>query len=248
MLNTSPFHRENYSRLILGVVIQFYQRCSDRFQILTSSPHVDVGREPRIALAAQWAQRPELQPCLTELVLIEVHRCFNYLPVIGTNSFRRSEDTQSCSNFTVRKPTWKWNSKERQPLPGKIWSLPRKLFSRWLPYIVVWLVAIIPVLQIFDILYLPSPGSLQGWMLWNLDKMILRRPCYRPQIPTPLQALPQHFLRSHLCLWSRILSGSACLFLAKCPCKNTWFLGSTITYLFADVFKLSWKLMINSPL
>jgi exocyst complex component 4 len=73
MLNTSPFHRENYSRLILGVVIQFYQRCSDRFQVLTSTPHVDVGHEPRIALAAQWAQRPELQPCFTEL-LLEVHR------------------------------------------------------------------------------------------------------------------------------------------------------------------------------
>ncbi|KAF7320273.1 Sec8 exocyst complex component specific domain-containing protein [Mycena kentingensis (nom. inval.)] len=61
MLQTSPFHRENYSRLILGVMIQFYQRCSDRFQLLVSTD------QP--ALAAQWAQRSELAPCLTEMFL-----------------------------------------------------------------------------------------------------------------------------------------------------------------------------------
>lgn len=66
MLQTSPFHRENYSRLILGVVIQFYQRCSDKFQALTSTTAVG-SPEPRVSLAAQWAQRPELQPPLTEL-------------------------------------------------------------------------------------------------------------------------------------------------------------------------------------
>ncbi|KAF5323312.1 hypothetical protein D9611_005740 [Ephemerocybe angulata] len=66
MLETSPFHRENYSRLILGVVIQFYQRCSDRFQTLTStSPPGSL--ESQIALAAQWAQKADLQPPLTEL-------------------------------------------------------------------------------------------------------------------------------------------------------------------------------------
>ncbi|KAJ7107607.1 exocyst complex component sec8 [Mycena crocata] len=62
MLLKSPFHRENYSRLILGVVIQFYQRCSDRFQDLEASA------EPQPALAAQWAQRSELTPCLAELL------------------------------------------------------------------------------------------------------------------------------------------------------------------------------------
>ncbi|KDR85374.1 hypothetical protein GALMADRAFT_234199 [Galerina marginata CBS 339.88] len=72
MLNTSPFHRENYSRLILGVVIQFYQRCSDRFQNLTTTPAVEVGREPHVAIAAQWAQRSELQPCFTELLGMEL--------------------------------------------------------------------------------------------------------------------------------------------------------------------------------
>lgn len=72
MLNTSPFHRENYSRLILGVVIQFYQRCSDRFQALTTVPVVPVSEEPFVALAAQWAQHSELQPCFTELRRTEV--------------------------------------------------------------------------------------------------------------------------------------------------------------------------------
>ncbi|TFK30822.1 Sec8 exocyst complex component-specific domain-containing protein [Coprinopsis marcescibilis] len=64
MLQTSPFHRENYSRLMLGVVIQFYQRCSDRFQTLTTST---TGSESDVALAAQWAQKSELQTPLSEL-------------------------------------------------------------------------------------------------------------------------------------------------------------------------------------
>ena len=67
MLRTTPFHRESYSRLILTVIAQFYQKCSDRFQDLISlgsSPNED---SPRIALAAQWAQKSELIPCLTEM-------------------------------------------------------------------------------------------------------------------------------------------------------------------------------------
>ncbi|KAH9486575.1 putative exocyst complex component sec8 [Psilocybe cubensis] len=72
MLITSPFHRENYSRLILGVVIQFYQRCSDRYQNLTTAHNNESGRENSVALAAQWAQRSELQPCFNELIRTEV--------------------------------------------------------------------------------------------------------------------------------------------------------------------------------
>ncbi|KAF9076098.1 Sec8 exocyst complex component-specific domain-containing protein [Rhodocollybia butyracea] len=68
MLQTTPFHRESYSRLILGVIIQFYQRCSDKFQdLVSSSAPGDSTLEPQVALAAQWAQRTELVPCLTEL-------------------------------------------------------------------------------------------------------------------------------------------------------------------------------------
>lgn len=32
MLVTTPFHRENYSRLIVGVIVQYYQQCSARFK------------------------------------------------------------------------------------------------------------------------------------------------------------------------------------------------------------------------
>lgn len=32
MLQTTPFHKENYSRLIIGVIVQYYQQCSDRFK------------------------------------------------------------------------------------------------------------------------------------------------------------------------------------------------------------------------
>ena len=69
MLRTTPFHRENYSRLILTVIGKFYQRCSDRFSHLVAvkgdTPSADD--DGHIALAAQWAQKPELGPCLTEL-------------------------------------------------------------------------------------------------------------------------------------------------------------------------------------
>ncbi|KAG6830294.1 hypothetical protein H0H92_001372 [Tricholoma furcatifolium] len=69
MLAASPFHRENYSRLILGVIIQFYQRCSDRFQDLITVRDVsETNLEPKLALAAQWAQRSEINTCISELL------------------------------------------------------------------------------------------------------------------------------------------------------------------------------------
>ncbi|KAF8560204.1 hypothetical protein OG21DRAFT_1480036 [Imleria badia] len=69
MLRTTPFHRENYSRLIVGVIIQFYQRCSQRFQALVSKGGTDSPPSP--SLAAQWAQKSELSPCLSELLMAE---------------------------------------------------------------------------------------------------------------------------------------------------------------------------------
>ncbi|KIJ68218.1 hypothetical protein HYDPIDRAFT_106370 [Hydnomerulius pinastri MD-312] len=74
MLRTTPFHRENYSRIIVGVIIQFYQRCSDRFQILVSkgeSGDAPPPPPPPPSLAAQWAQKSELSPCLSELCATE---------------------------------------------------------------------------------------------------------------------------------------------------------------------------------
>jgi exocyst complex component 4 len=70
MLVTSPFHRDNYARLILTVIIQFYQRCSDRFQSLVATEESQelLGGDARIALAAQWAQNPDLTLCLSQLL------------------------------------------------------------------------------------------------------------------------------------------------------------------------------------
>ncbi|TCD59885.1 hypothetical protein EIP91_011260 [Steccherinum ochraceum] len=71
MLRTTPFHRENYARLILTVIVQFYQRCSDKFQDLVSLRNIlEPEAPPRIALAAQWAQQAELVPCLTEMLAL----------------------------------------------------------------------------------------------------------------------------------------------------------------------------------
>jgi len=72
MLRTTPFHRENYARLILTVIIQFYQRCSDRFQTLITS-QASGDQDPRIALGAQWAQIPEMAICLSDLYHASVH-------------------------------------------------------------------------------------------------------------------------------------------------------------------------------
>ena len=62
----TPFHRENYARLILGIVIQFYQRCSERFHDLVS-PDSLTPLEEHPALAFQWAQRPEVAAILSAL-------------------------------------------------------------------------------------------------------------------------------------------------------------------------------------
>lgn len=76
MLRTTPFHRENYSRLILGVVIQFYQRCSDRFHALTMVPPSSQIGGQKMALGALWAQKSEMTPCLTELLATPVRGVF----------------------------------------------------------------------------------------------------------------------------------------------------------------------------
>ena len=70
MLRTSPFHQENYSRLILTVVVEFYQRCSTRFQELILTGQKAIDADPKVALAADWAQRPDLHPCLSEIFKI----------------------------------------------------------------------------------------------------------------------------------------------------------------------------------
>lgn len=83
MLRTTPFHRENYSRLIVGVIIQFYQRCSDKFQDLVSSTRniISDSSSSPLVLAAQWAQKSELSPCLTELFVTPVRTTQLYSPM-----------------------------------------------------------------------------------------------------------------------------------------------------------------------
>ncbi|WWD16813.1 hypothetical protein CI109_101245 [Kwoniella shandongensis] len=68
MLQTTPFHRENYSRLIVGVIVQYYQQCSARFKELASLPATpDNPTEQPLALPAVWAQREDVIQCLSEL-------------------------------------------------------------------------------------------------------------------------------------------------------------------------------------
>lgn len=56
---------------MLTVIVQFYQRCSDRFQDLVSLKNrQDPESPPKIALAAQWAQKIELVPCLNEILAV----------------------------------------------------------------------------------------------------------------------------------------------------------------------------------
>ena len=59
MLRSTPFHKENYARLILQVIIQFYQRCSDRFHDLVSPEAAPAGAtaaEDQVALAFQFLE------------------------------------------------------------------------------------------------------------------------------------------------------------------------------------------------
>lgn len=75
MLRMTPFHRESYSRLIVTLIVQFYQRCAERFRDLVSITDAERGassganraNEARYALSASWAQRPEMVACLAEM-------------------------------------------------------------------------------------------------------------------------------------------------------------------------------------
>ncbi|WRT65409.1 uncharacterized protein IL334_002352 [Kwoniella shivajii] len=67
MLQTTPFHRENYSRLIVGVIVQYYQQCSSRFKELASLPATLENPSAPLAIPAVWAQREDIISILTEL-------------------------------------------------------------------------------------------------------------------------------------------------------------------------------------
>nr|CDI53407.1 related to SEC8-protein transport protein [Melanopsichium pennsylvanicum 4] len=72
MLRTTPFHRESYSRLIVTVMIQFYQKCGERFRDLVSAESSDSethsgAKSGGAVLSATWAQKPEMVSCLAEI-------------------------------------------------------------------------------------------------------------------------------------------------------------------------------------
>lgn len=97
MLRSTPFHRENYSHLIVGVIHQFYQRCNDRFKgqhslirsksVLTMKT-ADLanrdqaemtnteGRSGFLKTAAAWAEAPEVNECMAEIRKIAVRPHF----------------------------------------------------------------------------------------------------------------------------------------------------------------------------
>jgi exocyst complex component 4 len=80
MLQTTPFHRENYSRLIVGVIVQYYQQCSARFrggrytmneanlvELVCQSALAVNAVDPALALPATWAQREDVISSLTDV-------------------------------------------------------------------------------------------------------------------------------------------------------------------------------------
>ena len=74
MLQATPFHRENYSRLIVGIIAQYYQHCSSRYRgkeiamyhelipslELVSKGLEETSQEEKLALPATRAQREDV--------------------------------------------------------------------------------------------------------------------------------------------------------------------------------------------
>ena len=57
MLRTSPFHKENNSRLILTAVVAFYQRCSTESQgLILAGEQKPTDVDPKVALAVDCDQ------------------------------------------------------------------------------------------------------------------------------------------------------------------------------------------------
>lgn len=72
MLQETPFHRERYSRLIVGVVAQYYQQCSARFKDLVKLSPTAVAAPgsdglPQLALPATWSQREDISAALSQV-------------------------------------------------------------------------------------------------------------------------------------------------------------------------------------
>jgi len=141
MLQTTPFHRERYTRLILSVIIQFYQRCSDCFRDLVAPDERSAVTEDQLALSFQWAQRPEVAACLsalytatetkdvTRLCRQEAHVELNFL---ADKSIKKGDLVRSVRNISslgnlYHSLTWfigelqnlkQYNDEPMSPAPG----------------------------------------------------------------------------------------------------------------------------------
>ncbi|KAH8099379.1 Sec8 exocyst complex component-specific domain-containing protein [Cristinia sonorae] len=145
MLRATPFHRESYARMILTVIVQFYQRCSDKFQDLVSLRNVlDPEAPPRIALAAQWAQQAEIIPCLTEMLSLSrktescsvehLHKQETHLELnlIGDRSVTREElvaSTRDLANLASLYHSVTWFTSQLNELK----SVPEGILSPTTP-------------------------------------------------------------------------------------------------------------------
>ena len=87
MLQTTPFHRENYSRLVVGVIVQYYQQCSARFkgellirlsstllsaELVAYTPSAVNPTDAEMALPAVWAQRDDMTAILSDIRAVTV--------------------------------------------------------------------------------------------------------------------------------------------------------------------------------
>ena len=78
MLLTTPFHRENYSRLIIGVIVQYYQQCSARFKGTSCYDKADAdlaSAGDQLSLPAAWSQREDVIALAVEVQAIVVRHC-----------------------------------------------------------------------------------------------------------------------------------------------------------------------------
>jgi len=77
-LMSTPFHRDDYGRLILSILIQYYQRISERYRELVAhellqqahQSHGQEGFASLTKLSADWAQRPDLVANLANLAKV----------------------------------------------------------------------------------------------------------------------------------------------------------------------------------
>jgi exocyst complex component 4 len=123
MLQTTPFHRENYSRLIVGVIVQYYQQCSARFKGESHRPeHCLVAElaslgsiqstltEPPLALPAVWAQRDDMISCLTEVRAVIVRLLVSGLADLVAIRQARARERWRQRDQAGNGPAWRHTS------------------------------------------------------------------------------------------------------------------------------------------